>query len=203
MIRNILGKCENRYYGRQLHVEEISFYECKSFLNMNHRQGFVNSKIKLGLKTSDGRLVSVMTFDRTRHTIGSKNSDTKDTYELTRFCNLLNTSVVGGASKLFKYFLRNYKYDKIISFSDRAHTRGTLYEILGFKQVNISDPNYVWVNYKDDTYYNRVTCQKHNLQKLFDEPNLDIENQTEKQIMMTHEYVQVFDSGTIRWEYTN
>jgi hypothetical protein len=134
--------------------------------------------------------------------MGSKSSDTENTWELSRFCSLLNTSVVGGASKLFKYFCRNYDYDTIISFSDRAHTRGTLYKILGFQKKNTSEPNYVWVNMKDDTYYNRVACQKRNLRKLFNEPDLDIENQTEKQIMMTHGYVQVFDSGTIRWEYT-
>ena len=203
MIRNILGKCEIKFYARKLYVEEISFYECKSFLNMNHRQGFANAKVRLGLKTEDDILVSVMTFDRTRHTIGGKDSDTENTWELVRFCNLLNTSVVGGASKLFKYFLNHYEYDKIISFSDRAHTKGDLYQTLGFSQVHISEPNYVWVNYTDDTYYNRVTCQKRNLPKLFDEPDLDIKNQTEKQIMVSHGFVQVFDSGNIRWEYTN
>ena len=99
--------------------------------------------------------------------------------------------------------MNHYEYDKIISFSDRAHTKGDLYQTLGFSQVHISEPNYVWVNYTDDTYYNRVTCQKRNLPKLFDEPDLDIKNQTEKQIMVSHGFVQVFDSGNIRWEYTN
>lgn len=202
MVRSLLNKNESKFHARNLQVCELNSYECKRFLDNNHRQGGIFSKIRLGLKTTGGELVSVMTFDKTRNTMGNSRSDTENTWELSRFCSLLNTTVVGGASKLFKYFLRNYEYDKIVSFSDRAHTRGTLYEILGFQKVNVSSPNYVWVNYKDDTYYNRVSCQKKNLPKLFDEPDLDIKNQTEKQIMMTHGYVQVFDSGTIRWEYT-
>jgi len=202
MIRSVLGKNESKYFARNLNVVELDQYECKNFLVQNHRQGYTISKVRLGLKTKEGLLVSVMTFDKSRFTMGKKSYDTEQTWELSRFCSLLNTSVIGGASKLFKYFIRNYNFDKVVSFSDRSHTRGSLYETLGFQEVNRSDPNYVWVRYSDDIYYNRVSCQKRNLPKLLNEPDLDIENQTEKQIMVTHGFVQVFDSGNIRWEYT-
>lgn len=203
MIANLLRVYKNKYYARNLHVKEISDSECRDFLNHNHRQGATTSKIRLGLYTIDNQLVSVMTFNKMRMSMGASKTDTANTWELSRFCNQLNTFVAGGASRLFKYFIRHYQYDKIVSFSDRAHTRGTLYETLGFHQVNISEPNYVWVDYKTDMYYNRVNCQKKNLPKLFNEPDLDIENQTEKMIMTSHGFVQVFDSGTIRWEYTD
>ncbi len=55
----------------------------------------------------------------------------------------------------------------------------------------------------DDSYYNRVSCQKRNLQRLFNDNSIDVDNQTERQIMESHGYAQVFDSGTIRWEYIN
>lgn len=89
----------------------------------------------------------------------------------------------------------------IYSFSDISHTKGNLYDTLGFKEVSRSEPNYVWVDYTSDSYLSRVKCQKQNLRKLFDDDSIDIENKTEKQIMEEHGYVQVFDSGNIRWEY--
>lgn len=113
---------------------------------------------------------------------------------------------MGGASKLFTHYLNNIHSDesgKIISFSDRAHTRGNLYSKLGFVPVNSSNPGYVWVSMIDDSYYNRVSCQKRNLQKLFNDTSIDVDNQTERQIMESRGYAQVFDSGTIRWEYIN
>lgn len=199
MLASRLNSLKYRYYARNLSIVEISDEECKEFLNTNHRQGYISSKVRIGLKQDDV-LVSVMTFNKLRPTIG-KSDESKNTWELSRFCNILNTSVVGGASKLFKYFLKNYSPEKVVSFSDIAHTKGHLYEVLGFHQVSVSEPGYVWVNTIDDSYLSRVACRKANLPKLFHEPNLDIENMTEREIMASHGYAQVFDSGVIRWEY--
>ena len=52
-------------------------------------------------------------------------------------------------------------------------------------------------------HLSRVACQKQNLPKLFNEPNLDIQNQTEKQIMEAHGYARVWNSGLIKWEWDN
>ena len=141
-----------------------------------------------------------MTFNHIRKTLGKNFDD--NTWELSRFCSKLNTSVVGGASKLLKYFTNHYEYDRIISYSDVAHMRGKLYDKLCFVPNLISSPRYVWVNLSDDTYLNRVSCQKSNMHRLFPNETLDL-TKTEKQIMEAHGYVRVYDSGTIRWEYLN
>ena len=201
MIRNLLGMNKIKYYARKLKVKEVPYSDCTEFLEKNHRQGSAASSIRLGLYTDEGELVSVMTFGHIRSTIGRNKDTSEDTVELVRFCNLINTSVVGGASKLFNYYLKNYHPTKVVSFSDKAHTRGNLYENLGFHKVSEAKPNYVWVNLNTNFYLNRVSCQKRNLPKLFGEPDLDIENQTEQQIMSSKGFVQVFDSGSIRWEY--
>lgn len=88
----------------------------------------------------------------------------------------------------------------VVSFSDVAHTRGNLYAQLGFVRCNESAPSYVWVDSITDKALNRVECQKSNLVKLLDEPDLDL-SQTERQIMESHGYLRVYDSGTVRWEY--
>lgn len=200
MLRNLLGQNEYKIYARNTQIKEVSGSEAIIFLNQNHRQGYTQSSIRLGLYYND-ELISLMTFGKMRDTLGRKLNDYKNSLELVRFCNRLNTTVVGGASKLFKYFLEKYNPDNVISFSDRAHTKGTLYSLLGFKPISYSEPNYIWVDFNTDAFYTRSNCRKSNLRKLFNDDSIDIENLTEKQIMVSKGYVQVFDSGTIRWEY--
>lgn len=178
-------------------MREVSYTDSKVFLNANHRQGFANSSVRLGLYYQN-ELVSLMTFGKIRRTIGT-NKDV-DGWELIRFCNTLNTSVVGGASKLFKHFVDTYHPEVILSFSDRAHTTGRLYQTLGFTEKSRSAPGYVWVDELTDTAYNRVNAQKHNLKKFLNDDNIDL-TKTEAQIMEEHGFVRVYDSGVITWQW--
>lgn len=200
MLRNLLGCNENKIYARKCVIKEVSGKEAYDFLQKNHRQGGVHSKIRYGLYYND-ELVSLMTFGKLRNTLGIGNDNSSDDcWELVRFCNKLSTSVIGGASRLFNHFIKEYKPKQIRSFSDRAHTKGTLYEILGFKEINRSNEQYVWVNLEDNKAYNRVNAQKHNLRKFFKDDTIDL-SKTERQIMIEHGYVQVYDSGTITWQW--
>lgn len=94
-----------------------------------------------------------------RNSIGTSSEDLSSCYELVKFCNLLDTSVVGGASKLFKHFVNQYRPTQICSFSDRAHTSGKLYSLLGFHEVRRSEPGYVWVDMTTDVSYHRANAQ--------------------------------------------
>lgn len=196
MLSNILGKSSDKIYARNTKVVELDPVICYSFLDKNHRQGRAYSAVKLGLIHED-EIVAVMTFGKPRRTIGDGRYD----WELVRFCNKLNTNVVGGASKLFQYFIKRYRNtNSIVSFSDRAHTTGNLYRKLGFSEIRSSDPGYVWVDTRTDVAYNRINAQKQNLKQFLHDETIDL-SKTEKQIMEEHEFVQVFDSGTTTWEY--
>lgn len=201
MIRNILHSNFNTLGARQTYVDDnVSFDECKKFLNENHRQGNTSSSIRIGLRLkSDDSLVSVMTFGRLRSTMG-RTRTSHDDYELSRFCNKLNTSVSGGASKLFKYFIDNYKFNTIVSFSDRSHTKGTMYEILGFNISSIVNPGYFWTDIYDTKFINRVSCQKRYIRNLLKDNSIDL-SLTEREIMESHGYVRTYDSGLIKWTY--
>lgn len=199
MIRNILSKNENVIYARKCVVKEVPAAESYQFLEDNHRQGGAQSSIRLGLYHND-HLVSLMTFGKMRNSIGTGKENLENTYELVRFCSVLNTSVVGAASKLFKHFIKEYQPEAIRSFSDRAHTRGKLYQNLSFKEVRRSDAGYVWVNVVTDVAYHRVNAQKKNLKAFLKDDSVDL-TKTEKQIMEEYGFVQVFDSGTITWEW--
>lgn len=198
MIANLVHRTPNKIYGRKCTIREVSANDAYAFLMKNHRQGGVHSKVRLGLYYNN-ELVSLMTFGHLRKTLGYVNDATQDMYELVRFCNKLNTSVVGGASKLFDHFVNTYKPKYIKSYSDRAHTTGNLYSVLGFRYVHTNDPGYMWVNLKTDIGYSRNNAQKQNIEKFLGK-HLDL-TKSEKELMIENGYVQVFDSGTILWEW--
>ena len=202
MLRNLIGKNDTKIYARNTEVREVDSVTAVQFLNMNHRQGRVFSPVRLGLyDKKTGELVSLMTFGKLRRTMGMNKEASEEIWELTRFCNKINTSVVGGASKLFKHFVNNYHPKEIRSFSDRAHTRGNLYSTLGFKELRRSDASYVWIDLKTDRAFHRIHAQKHNIRRFLNDYTIDIDNQTEFQIMESHGFVSLFDSGTITWEW--
>ena len=200
MLSNLLHVNQNKIYARKCTIKEVSSADAICFLNQNHRQGAANSKIRLGLYYNE-ELVSLMTFSRMRNSIGTGHEDLSECWELVRFCSKLNTTVVGGADKLFQYFIKLMNPQQVRSFSDRAHTRGTLYEKLGFHEVRRSTAGYVWVNVASDVAYNRVNAQKKNIRKFLHDESIDIDSKSEKEIMESHGYVRVYDSGTITWEW--
>lgn len=201
MIMNILHCTSNRIYGRNTTVKVVPAKEAYEFLSMNHRQGGVHCKVRIGLYYQDS-LVSLMTFSKIRNTLGTGKQDLSDCWELVRFCNRINTSVVGGASKLFQYFVQNYGPTHIRSFSDKAHTKGDLYSVLGFIKQHESNPGYCWVNVKTDLSYSRVNAQKRNIKQFLHDDTINLDN-TEVEIMVEHGFVQVYDSGTVLWEWSN
>lgn len=199
MIKNRLGLTDRRIYARNTKVVEVDFKTSVNFLNENHLQGMLSAPIRLGLMDENDELVSLMTFGKMRSTIGQGQGNQ---YELSRFCNKLNTSVVGGASKLLKHYMKHYN-TPLISFSDNAHTTGKLYENLNFKRDHDVAPRYTWVDPFTEYTINRLKTQKHNLRKLFNDDTIDIENKTEKEIMLEHGYVQVYDAGLTKWVLDN
>ena len=200
MLRNILNTSPNKIFARNTLIKIVSDNEAMNFLNDNHRQGGAHSSIRLGLVDSSDELVALMTFSKMRKTIGTGKANLDNCFELVRFCNKLNTNVVGGASKLFKHFLKTYNPEEVRSFSDRAHTKGTMYEKLGFKYDHTSDPGYMWVDLKTDKGYARNNAQKQNLKRFLNDETIDL-TKTETQIMAEHNFVQVFDSGIKLWIY--
>ena len=112
-------------------------------------------------------------------------------YELIRYANKTNHTVVGGASKLFKYFVKTYDPRSIISYAAKGHTTGNVYLQLGMVHTGVSTPSY---SYTRDfvNIYNRQKFQKHKLENLLEtfDPN-----KTEKGNMLINGYTRLWDSG--------
>lgn len=191
IIKNRLGLINKKIYARKCEIKEISNNDSKEFLNKNHIQGGeCKNSVRVGLYYKD-ELVSLMTFSKGRIALGGK----PDEWELVRFCNKIDLSVIGSASKLFNFFLKNYKPNRIISYSDIRLFNGDLYDKLGFKKIHESSPNYWYV--LENKRYHRFRFRKDVLVKKGFDPN-----KTEKEIMYERGYNRIWDCGNIRWEYS-
>ncbi len=168
-------------YGRKCKVREIERDDKKKLLEEYHLQGNDKSSIRLGL-FFENQLVTTMTFGKSRF-------NKKYEYEMHRYCS--NSKVIGGASKLFKFFIQKYKPKSVVSYQDLAKFDGSMYEKLGFKLSNVSSPNYIWCNAKND-WKTRYQCQRHKLGQ---------ELGTEVSIMKDRGYFRVYDCGNNVWVY--
>ena len=182
MILNALGKSE-KIYARNCTLRHLDPKEATEFLSENHLQGSCGSSIRLGLFYNE-RLIQVMTFGKPRFNKGYD-------FELLRFCTLRGFCVIGGASKLFKFFRENYK-GSVVSYCNLRFSNGELYRKLGFTQVSLNKPSYFYV--KNWNVLSRYQCQKHKLKSLLEnfDPNL-----TETENMLNNGYVKVWDSGSL------
>ena len=190
IILNKTHNIEEKIYARKCIIKEVKSNIVRQFLNDNHIQGFSKSTYKFGLYYNNN-LVSLMTF-------GYRRTNSKKEFELIRFCNKLNTSVIGSASKLFKYFLIKYKEkieeNYILSYADISLFNGSLYNTLGFDFIHRTLPNYFWVvnGIKEHRW-------KYNKQNLIKE-GFD-SNMTEKEIMYSRGYYRIYGCGQDRYEY--
>jgi hypothetical protein len=132
-----------------------------------------------------------MTFGKGRIALGGKSNQ----YELLRFCNKINTIVIGGADKLLKHFIKIYQPKEIISYADRRWSSGDLYEKLEFTKTHVSQPNY-WYIVNNRREYRFGYRKSMLIKKGFDA------NKTEHQIMFDRKIYRIYDCGTIAYKKT-
>ena len=191
MLKNILGKTSSRLYARQCEVRDVDSRTAMQFLDDNHIQGRCKAKYHYGLYHK-GELVSLMTFGKTRQQ-RKYNEDYDNTWELLRFCNKLDTSVVGGGSKLLKHFISEVKPHRIVTYADKRWSVGNLYERLGFAHTHDSKPNYFYV--VGQHRENRFKYRKGELVRQGYDPN-----KSEHEIMLERGIPRIYDCGTMTFE---
>ena len=187
IILSKLGIYEHRIYARKCILREINSKICNNFLQNNHIQGKSSGTIKLGLYY-DNELVSVMTFLIQKKSI-----------KLVRFCNKANYQIIGGASKLFNYFIKKYGPSQVISYSSNDISDGNLYKILNFESNPKISNAYWYIEHGSLNRYHREQFQKNNLKKM----GYDITNKTEFEIMKDLPYFRIYDSGIVTWVWKN
>lgn len=187
-IRNALGICARSIYARKCVVMRLTGVEQRQFFDANHLQGAVNGEA-IGLVCNE-ELVAAMSFGKARFS-------SRYQWELLRFATKTDTSVVGGASKLFKAWQSNHKNESVVSFSDNRWGTGSFYSTLGFNNDGQTGQGYFYVN-SNGKRRSRQSMQKHKLKdvlKQFD-PAL-----SERDNCWNNGWYRVWDLGNTRWVY--
>lgn len=195
-LKSILGKNKYKIYARKCRVEEISYQTKKKFNEKYHIQDDSQSCINLGLFHKN-RLVQVMTFSKRRKALGSKHIEGE--YELSRMSSIKGFTIIGGASKLLKYFETNYNPKKLISYADRRWSKGDVYFNMGFNFIRNTPPNYwYFYNKKSNKYlFHRYKFAKHTLNNQLEKFD---NNLSEWENMKNNHYDRIWDSGNMLFE---
>lgn len=189
-LNHICGRSKS-IFARKCKLREISLSEANTFLDATHIQGSCISKHRLGLFYNE-ELVAVMTFGKTRF---NKNYD----WELLRYSSKLNCNVVGGFSKILKYFIEHYLPKSIITYSDKGWSVGDVYKNNNFKFLHTIPPAYFYTNdYKN--FYNRISFQKKKLKSKL--PEFDL-TKTEWENMQANGYDRIWNCGNDAWVWTD
>lgn len=170
IVKNLIRKNFNKIHARKCTVKQLETKDVKNFIEENHRSGYTRSTLKYGLFYDD-ELVQVMTLSKPRFNKYIQ-------YEIIRMCSKSGHTVVGGASKLFKHFIKTVNPDSVISYSSLDNGFNTVYEKLGFLKEGVSKPSYSW-------------CSSNDRKSRYQTQMKD-----ENKVMSENGYHKVFDSGT-------
>lgn len=157
-----------RIPARLTKVRRIDKPTLERFMDANHLQVSTNAKFKYGLflpknyqrilkddspatpfltqqMTIQGEaLVAVASFSGGKNILRERG--TFRSFELIRFANHLDCTVVGGLDKLLKAFVTELQPDDIMTYADRDWSDGRSYERLGFERMGATPPHTFWVN---------------------------------------------------------
>lgn len=173
---------ETKLYARKCTIHQITTSEANKFYEQNHLQGGCKQIKSTYCLKYDNDIVCCMSFGSRKITRGEVKN------ELIRFCNKLNTSVIGGGSKLLKAALINGLTLPLLSYCDKRYGSNKFYESLGFTLVKESPPNY-WYTKDCVRLLHRSNFQKH---KIATSDNMHM---TEKEIMCEAGYRRIYDCG--------
>jgi len=186
ILRSKLVKDNTRIYARNCDIREVSVKDSRKFVDDNHIQGYNKCKFRYGLYYAE-ELVSLMSFSNSNISRKSK------VWEIDRFCAAQNTTVVGGASKLFKHFLKSCDPSNVVSYADLRWGDGSVYGYLGFTQEKLTKPNYWYFLPNDLKRYHRYTLRKnHN-----DNPTL-----TGYENRKLEGWYRIWDCGSSKWSWS-
>ena len=174
--------------ARKCDIRLIDVGEAKPFCEHLHLQGYSGASIKLGIFYKNS-LVGVMTFSKSRFN--------QSCWEIVTSCS--NIRIVGGVSKLIKYFIDNQMKsgEKLISYVNLSYGfNGVSYEKSRMVFSNITTPGYIWIG-KDEQIFSRYQMQSHRIKKYFP----DYTGETEDSFLFNKNMIKMYDSGNLIYSY--
>lgn len=183
-------------HGRKTKVTSLDLSETRTFLDVNHLQGYIKTKHNYGLFLGD-ELVAAACFAAPRP-MKSKGANYKSA-ELVRFATKSGFTIVGGLGKLIKAFSEEVTVNDLMTYADRDWSLGKGYDKLGFAAIGQTKPLFFYVDEKS-----MQRQQTHRLPKkissAFAEQNvLNLDD-----FMNQQGFVKTFNTGNLKYLlYTN
>lgn len=177
-------------YARSLELKELDQREANKFLDLYHLQGAgKGQKICLGLYKND-ELIQIMTFGKPRY---NKNYQ----YELIRLCTDSKYKIIGGSERLFKYFIKEYNPESIISYCDNSKFSGEVYSRIGFNLKSYGVPTCHWYNSKTKRHILDSSLRMRGYSLLHKDENYEKAKKGDdnRTLMIEDGYVEVYDCG--------
>ena len=132
-------------------------------------------------------------------TFGEPRYNKKYNYELLRLCTKSNYKVIGGASRLFKYFIKVYQPKSIISYCDNSKFDGSIYKFLGFELKDFGGPSKHWFN--GERHITDNLLRQRGFDQLF---NMNYGKGTSnEELMKEYGFVEIYDSGQSTYIWKN
>lgn len=179
-------------YARNCSIRIVDSRTAVEFESLNHLQGSCKGQaVCLGLY-DDMQLIQIMTFGKPRY---NRNYQ----WELLRLCTRSGYRIVGGASKLFKYFIETYSPQSIISYCDRSKFTGEVYETLGMKLHHMTEPAKIWSKGVKKVTDNLL--RQRGFDQLFD-ANYG-KGTSNEELMLQHGWLPIYDCGQAVYEWVN
>lgn len=176
MIRHQLG-LSNRIYARKC---DLTIEVPNKFFHDNHISGYKPADITIGLSFNNDIVCSM-----------SLSKHKKYQWEVCRLATKQGLVVVGGADKLLKWFIQEAKPSTIFTYADRRFSVGGVYRQLGFTEIGITKPNYMYLD-SNMKPHSRLKFQKHKLSTIL--KNFD-QTKTEAENMFSNDYRRLWDAG--------
>lgn len=189
-VLNLL-KLREKLYARKCVIKEVDSRTAKEFIVKYHLQNYTKSQINIGLFYND-ELVSIMTFGKSRY-------NKKYNYELLRYCS--SAYIIGGAEKLFNYFINKYNPLSVISYCDLSKFAGDVYKKLGFTLKDITIGKH-WYNTKTKKHItNNLLLARGFDQLLGNEYGFFGKGTSNEELMRRFNFVEIYDAGQATYVY--
>ncbi len=154
-IKSKLG-LNNKIYARKTTVKKLNRSEAFDFLLANHINDALKAKYNFGLMYNN-EIMAIACFGPIMH----KKTEGKGELsgELIRFCNKLDTTVVGGLSKLLKHFIIKYQVDDVMTYIDKDWSDGKSFIQLGFEVVGEKTDFFHYFDVETKQFINEINHQ--------------------------------------------
>ena len=192
-IKALLSNDKPVIGARECEVAFVDKKSADSFLETWHLQGKCEGDFcRVGLVHGND-LVGLMTFGTPRY-------DHSRQVELLRMC-FSDVRIIGGAEKMFGFFLDNYKPNSIVSYCDLSKFSGSVYERLGFRLLRKSKPSAHWFNIKTKRHITDNLLRQFGFDKLF---NANYGKGTSNEtLMLKHGFLRVYDCGQATYAWSS